>query len=339
MKEIDGSLGEGGGQVLRTSLSLAATLGEPVRIVNVRSSRPKPGLRRQHLAGVRAVAAICDAEVSGDAIDSQEVVFRPREVRPGDHAFSVGTAGSACLVLQTVLPPLLLAAGPSRLRIEGGTHNPWAPPYDFLARSFLPLVERMGPRVQAELVRPGFAPVGGGLIEVLVEPAPSLAPLRLPERGKVLRTVATAVVAGLPVHVAERELDVARRRLDLDPLDLRPVVEAPSRGPANVFLLEFACEHVTEVFVGFGRRGLPAERVAAGTVREAERWLAAGVPVGEHLADQLLLPMALAGEGSFRTLPLSSHATTNRDVIRAFLDVAIDVREGPDGATEVTVRR
>src|SRR4051812_13032718 len=202
---IDGSFGEGGGQILRTSLALSMLTGRPFRIDRIRANRDKPGLRRQHLTGVNAAAAISGAKVGGAAVGSSSLYFAPAgPARPGEYTFDIGTAGSTTLVLQAVLPALLTAAGPTTLHFAGGTHNPGGPPPDFLERAFLPLVRRMGPGVTVELDRPGFAPAGGGRWSVHVEPAKQLTPLHLPERGTVRRTTGRAQVAGLPRHIAER---------------------------------------------------------------------------------------------------------------------------------------
>lgn len=333
---IDGSQGEGGGQILRTSLSLSILTGTPVRIENVRAGRQKPGLLRQHLAAVRGAAAVGDAEVEGAALGSRELTFRPRGLRPGNHHFAVGSAGSASLVLQTVLPPLLGAGAPSRLTLEGGTHNPMAPPWDFLERTFLPLLGRMGARLQATLVRHGFYPAGGGLFHVEIAPCKELRPLHLLERGTVRALRARAILAHLPRSVGEREIATVRRKLEI-PEDAAEIREVPSPGPGNALVIDVASDELTEVFTGFGARGVTSERVATGAVEEARDYLASGVPVGPHLADQLLLPMAIAGGGSFRTQAPTPHTSTNVEVIRRFLDVPISVEPGEGRTALVTV--
>jgi RNA 3'-terminal phosphate cyclase (ATP) len=334
---IDGSAGEGGGQILRSSLSLSLVTGRAFRLFNIRARRQRPGLQAQHLAAVRAASAVGQAEVRGDSAGSREITFRPAAVAPGDYAFDVGTAGSALLVLQTVLPPLLLASDPSSLLIEGGTHNPMAPPFEFIARTFLPLVERMGPRVQAKLDRHGFYPAGGGKIRATIQPGPALARLDLPERVEWRRRRAASLVANLPRHVAERELKVLKRGLGLNPRDQR-VEERQARSPGNVAFVELESDELTEVFTSFGELGLPAETVAARLVDSVGQFLEAGAPVGEHLADQLLLPMALAGGGSFYTAPLSLHARTNIDVLELFLPVEVHVTPASDRSVRVEVR-
>ncbi|HLF94991.1 MAG TPA: RNA 3'-terminal phosphate cyclase [Planctomycetota bacterium] len=317
MIEIDGSTGEGGGQILRSSLGLSLLTGIPFRIYSIRAGRDNPGLQRQHLAAVKAAAEVGRADVKGATIGSREVVFRPGKVEPGRYAFSVGSAGSATLVFQTVLPALLTASGPSTIALEGGTHNPWAPPYDFLEKAFLPLLNRMGPKVTATLGRRGFYPAGGGRAEITIEPVAMLAPLELLERGPVRTTRATAIVASLSPEIARRELRELGRKLDLTSTHV--VEDRTSPGPGNAVVVEIESEHVTEVFTGFGEKRVSAEKVAALVGDEAKAYLDSGAPVGEHLADQLLLPLALAGAGGFVTTELSHHATTNMEVIGMFL--------------------
>lgn len=327
MITIDGSSGEGGGQILRTSLALSLVTGKPFRIDHIRAGRKNPGLLRQHLTAVNAATGISRAEVTGASIGSKELTFAPGSVEPGEYAFAVGTAGSTTLVLQTVLPALLTANGASRVTLEGGTHNPFAPPFDFLARSFLPLVNRMGPTVSAKLEQPGFYPAGGGKFSVSIEPASRLKRLDLSERGEIIGRRAVAIVANLPRSVAERELEVIARKMSWPKEGLRAESVANSRGPGNVVMIEIESRNVTEVFTGFGERGVRAEAVADRAVKEARRYLAADVAAGEYLADQLLIPMGMAGGGSFTTLPLSRHSTTNIAVIGKFLDAGISIEQ------------
>lgn len=325
MLTIDGSQGEGGGQILRTSLALSLVTGTPFRATRIRANRAKPGLRQQHLTAVKAATEIGRARVEGATVGSRELTFAPAEVAPGDYRFVIGTAGSTTLVLQTVLPALMLASGPSQLVLEGGTHNSHAPPFDFLQKTLLPIVNRMGPRITAQLERPGFYPVGGGRLSVTIEPAATLNRVDLLERGPVRRRSARAIVARLPRHIAERELAVIQRGMGWEAECLHVEQIPDARGPGNVAIIEIESEYVTEVFTGFGERGVRAETVAENVVRAARRYLEADVPAGRHLADQLLLPLALSGGGSFRTLELSSHARTNIDVITHFVDARIGV--------------
>ena len=326
MITIDGSQGEGGGQIIRTALALSLITGKPFRVRHVRAGRERPGLARQHLTAVRAAATIGGAQVEGAGLGATEFTFRPGPVAPGDSAFPIGTAGSTMLVLQTILPPLMLADAPSALAFEGGTHNSHAPPYEFIVKTFLPLVGRMGPRVTAELSRYGFYPPGGGRLDVRVEPAGRLKPLDLPARGEIRARRARALVVKLPPSVGERELAVVADVLGWGERagdELRVESSANAVSPGNVLTLEIESEHLTEVFTGIGERGVRAETVAERAANEARAYLDTDAPVGEHLADQLLLPLALAGGGSFATGRPTPHTTTNIEIIKMFLDVRI----------------
>jgi RNA 3'-terminal phosphate cyclase (ATP) len=339
MITIDGSIGEGGGQVLRTALAMSLATGQPFGVANIRAGRKKPGLMRQHLTAVQAATAVGDARVEGDALGSQVLTFTPRTVKAGQYSFAVGSAGSATLVLQTVLPPLLLAHGDSTLSLEGGTHNPFAPPFDFLQRVFLPVVNQLGPRVEAALMRPGFYPAGGGCFTVTIVPSARLARLDLLTRGAVVARRVRALVANLPRHVAEREVAKAVGVLNWTADCGAVEVIAGGPGPGNVVFVEVECEHITEICTGFGEVGTPAEAVAERPAKEARHYVATGVPVGHHLADQLLPVLALGEGGSFTTLPLSRHALTNADVVRQFIDVRIDVTDEKRDVTRVDVHR
>ncbi|NNN26051.1 RNA 3'-terminal phosphate cyclase [Pseudomonas nitroreducens] len=319
--ELDGA--EGGGQILRSALSLSMITGKALRIVNIRGRRSRPGLLRQHLTAVRAAAEICGAAVEGGELGSRSLTFRPGAIRGGDYRFAIGSAGSAVLVLQTLLPALLFADGPSSLAISGGTHNPLAPPADFIQRSWLPLLRRMGAKVGFELLRHGFMPAGGGELAVRVMPG-ELQPLHLPDAGAERSRSARAVLAAIPGHVAERELEKVKRHQDWHAASVQVVRLPEDQGPGNALLLEIECEHLSLVFCAFGQSGVSAERVASQALRQADEWRRSGTSVEEHLADQLLLPMALAGGGSFTTPALSDHLLSNRAVVEAFLPVRID---------------
>lgn len=324
---IDGSTGEGGGQILRTSLALSSCLGKSFQISRIRAQRNRPGLQPQHLAAVKAASEICDAQVEGAEKDSQELCFIPGKVQAGEYHFVIGTAGSTTLVLQTVLPALVLAGKPSSLVLEGGTHNPFAPPFEFLTRAFLPLLERMGPTVHAVLERPGFAPKGGGRIRVDIEPVTKLLPIEIMQRGRITKRHAEVLLAHLPEHIAQRELAVIKQALKFEDSELSLNFASEAFGAGNVVSAIIQSEHITECFTAFGQRGLPAEQVAQKLVKELQRYLDAGVPVGKYLADQLLLPLALAGGGSFMTVEPSSHTLTNIRVINAFMDTSIQCRQ------------
>lgn len=337
MLEIDGSRGEGGGQILRTSLAISAITQTPVRLYNIRAGRPRPGLQKQHLASVLAAANICNAEIAGAAIGSREVVFKPGEIEGGDYLFSVASAGSCMLVLQTVLMPLILAKTPSRIVLEGGTHNPFAPPADFLNACYLPILKRMGANVELKLDRYGFYPVGGGRCVVDVQPiAHGLQPLQILERGELQMQRVVALVANLSDSIADRELHETLRVLQWSK-KLGSRMQVESVGPGNAVIIECQFQHATELVTGFGEMRKPAEVVARNAAREMRKYLQCDAPIGLHLTDQLLLPFALAGGGKMRCQGLTEHTKTNIGTIQSFLPVSIEVTESIDGDCVVEV--
>jgi len=330
--EIDGSCGEGGGQILRTSLALSVITRRPLRMRRIRAGRKKPGLQRQHLACVEAAALLCHAHVEGAEPSSQDLVFAPSEATADRLAIDIGTAGSTTLVMQTILVPALALGHALHATVIGGTHNPLAPPFEFLDRVFLPHLHAMSARATLALEKHGVFPGGGGRLVLTALPTTRLAPIEILEAGPVIATRATVILARLPTHVADRELATVRERF---PAVEGTVVEIRG-GPANVLMIEIERATSRELVTVHGEKGLRAELVARRACDELVRFLEADVPVGEHLADQLLLPMALAGGGRFRAQALSQHATTNIDTIRAFLDVPIEVEPRGD-AVEVVV--
>jgi RNA 3'-terminal phosphate cyclase (ATP) len=337
MITIDGARGEGGGQILRTALSLSVATGQPFAIRQIRARRAKPGLLRQHLTAVKASAEISGATVVGAEVGACELSFIPGPVRAGDYVFRIGSAGSTSLVLQTVLAPLALAGAPSRVVIEGGTHNTGAPPFEFLARSFLPLVRRMGFAVTARLERAGFYPAGGGAIEVEISPADAFRPLIIEERGAPFSRMAEAVIANLSGAIAERELATIGGLLGWPAEELFIRTKADAAGPGNCLMLTMAYEQVCEVVTAFGHPGIASEAVAAEAVAGARAYLASGAPVGRHLADQLPLPMALAGGGRFIADAPSRHMLTNLEVIGLFLPGSTAPTEISEGRWLTTI--
>ncbi len=327
---IDGSHGEGGGQVLRTSLALAILTGRAVRVERIRAGREKPGLRPQHLTGVRAAAAVCGASLEGDTLNSQMLFFAPGgPARPGEYTFDVaqasrgGSAGSVGLVLQTVLLPLALVDGESRLTLRGGTHVSWAPSVSYLEHVFLPALARMGVQTEIELVRWGFYPAGGGEVRVRIAGRQGpLAPLEMTGRGELRRIWGTAAATNLPAHIPQRMAARAQNLLaeaglaaQVEPLRLR------GAGPGAGISLWAEYARVTAGFTAYGRKGLPAERVAETALEELLIHHRSGAPVDPHLADQLVLPLALAdGESRLVTSSVSQHLLTNIWVVRRFLE-------------------
>lgn len=375
--EVDGAFGEGGGQVLRTSLSLSALTGRPTRIRRIRAGRRRPGLAPQHLTTVLALGEICGADISGATLRSTELTFRPGRLRPGDHTFDVegaaqgGSAGSMTLVFQALLLPLAFAGGRSRLTLRGGTHVPWSPPFDYLTGVFLPVVGRMGVGASTRLERAGFYPRGGGEIQAEVQPlaasreplrdlrderpaavssrpslqrpfnpaVPALTPLSIPARGALLGVEGRALACSLPAHVAQRMTDRARSVLGQAGIVAR-LSPARERGPgpgAGIFLVA-EYEHAPAGFSALGERGKPSERVAEEACADLLAHHQTDASVDPHLADQLLLPAALArGRSEYRTSRITSHLLTNAYAIRRFLDarIAIDGVEGEAGTVVV----
>ncbi len=324
MIRLDGSMGEGGGQVLRTSLSLAMVTGQGFVIERIRAGREKPGLKRQHLAAVQAAAQLCGATVEGAELGSLRLAFRPGAVTPGDYRFAISTAGSAMLVLQTVLPALWQANAPSSVELVGGTHNPLAPSFDFLEHAFAPVVRSMGAPLQLTMRLAGFFAAGGGQVRAEVAPASWQALDRLQADAPIVH--ARILTSQIPSHVAQRERTVLCQRLRIA-ADAVRILDRCSPGPGNALVVVLARQGGGEVVTALGERGVLAEDVAHRAADEVEELRAADVPVGPHLADQLLLPMALAGGGVFRTVEPTLHTTTNAEVIGRFLPVRFDVRE------------
>lgn len=348
---IDGSHGEGGGQILRTSLTMALLTGKPTRVERIRAGRGRPGLRPQHLTAVRAAAAVGRAELEGDALGSQAIILRPRgPVHPGEYAFDVreaaegGSAGSVGLVLQTVLLPLSAADGSSTLVLRGGTHVAWAPSVSYLQNVFLPVVSDVGIRASVELDQWGFYPVGGGAVRVAIAGSPGpLKPIDLTERGDLERVWGIAAVTNLPSHIPQRMANRAQNVLAEEGLKAR--VE-PRRlrgdGPgAGIFLFAEYDEGVVAGFASYGRPGLPAEDVAESACRDLLAHHRAGAAVDPHLADQLVVPMAMAdGESRLTTSEVTRHLLTNLWVVEQFLDCRLRVegRMGDPGTLVVESR-
>ncbi len=330
---LDGAQGEGGGQILRSALSLSMITGQPFEMSGIRAGRAKPGLLRQHLTAVRAATEICGAQVNGDELGSQQLRFTPGPIRGGEYRFAIGSAGSCMLVLQTVLPALWFADGSSRVEVHGGTHNQAAPSADFICRVCEPRLARMAISQRAPLIKHGFYPAGGCLAATVVEPATSLRGLTLISRGETLRTTAEALLAAVPYHVGEREVatleahfpqaekNVVALEAHFPQAEKNVVALEGGCGPGNALSLMIQSEQLTELFAAFGVKGTSAEAVANQVAHEARRYLASPAAVGEHLADQLILPLALAGEGAFTVARASAHLLTNIVVVERFLPV------------------
>jgi len=342
MLELDGSLGEGGGQILRTSLALSLLTGKPFHLFNLRAGRAKPGLQPQHLMSVRAAAAIGQANIRGASKDSSDLVFEPGQVSAGRYHFPIGTAGATGLVLHTVYLPLALCGGgPSELILEGGTHVSTSPCFHFLDTTWRAYMELLGIDIRLRMIRPGFYPRGGGRVDVTVQPVKKLRGLRLLERGEPKSVTGISAVAGLPEEIARRQARRAMNRLKDTGLRVNIREETWSGGPGTVLTLTLDTQPAPTMFFGLGARGKRAERVADEAVDQALSYLVGlraltqpGSPstLDPHSADQIVLPLALADEPSeFTVSEVTSHLLTNIAVIRRFVEREI-ICEGEGGA-------
>lgn len=331
--QLDGT--SGGGQMLRTALSLAMVTGQPFRMTNIRGKRRKPGLMRQHLTCVKAACEISDGTADGAEIGSTELVFQAGKLRGEPYQFSIGTAGSTSLLFQTLLPALLHADGPSTLRLEGGTHNPLAPPFEFIDRVFLPALRRMGAEATVSLVESGFAPAGGGVITCEIQPCSKLAAIDLHERGELTFTRLRVPTRNLPTSIAERILFAALEQFPCTDAAVETREPGPGRGVCCLF--EAVFENTSEITSTFGETNVTAERVGMRAGKSMHDFIGSGVPVGRWLADQLLLPMALAGTGSFTTLIPDDHVPTNISVIEKFLPVKFLIDDADRGRRIISV--
>ena len=318
---IDGSRGEGGGQILRTSLALSCITGRPLRIENIRAARRNPGLAKQHLICVRAAREISSARCQGDSLGSKVLDFQPGPVRSGDYRFDIASAGSTSLVIQTVLPALFLAHKPSSVTVTGGTHNPWAPPFDFLSETFLPAISTGGFRGSCKLMKHGFYPAGGGKMTFSVEPrqeATQAIKLCRPEKGFQIH--ARIYTARLPAQIARHQEKLLLESA-LDIADVEHIEAKDSDGPGNCVMIRLRGVERTTAFTTFGQRGKPSEKVVAEVVCLTEDFLASAAAADRFLADQLLIYMAILKSGAFTTSELSKHLLTNIEVIKKFVPV------------------
>jgi len=336
---LDGAAGEGGGQILRSALTLALATGRPFRINRIRAGRERPGLLRQHLTAVQAAAAVCGAEVKGAELGSRRLEFQPGSVCAGEYRCEIGSAGSTTLVAQTLVPALIGAAGPSIVIVEGGTHNRQSPPFEFFERTYLGLLRRMGAGVRAVLERHGFHPRGEGRLRLEVQGGQTLRPLFLTERGAIVRRTATAVSARLPEHIAQRELRHLEKELGWKPEELAVEQVTDAASPGNLLLAELETEQLIQVIASFGEKGVPAEVVARQCALQIRRYEGSAAAVDEYLADQLLIPAALAGAGEYTATAVSSHFITNVEVVKAFLDVEAATEQHAADLWRVKLRR
>lgn len=336
---IDGAHGEGGGQILRTSLTLSVLTGRPVKIENIRAGRSKPGLQPQHLAAVRASAAISAAQLGGAEIGSTQLLFEPlSHAVPGTYHFEIGTAGAATLVAQTVLLPLALASAPSHITITGGTHVPFAPTAEYLSEIYCPLLSVYGLEAQFAFPHIGFFPRGGGSVQLSIQPSAQLLPMTHTERGYLKSLTAQITTAHLPPDIAARGIAALRERLKL-PAEVRiESREVPSSGPGAAVFLIAECEGVKAGFSGIGSRGKRMESVIAEACAAFDFWYQSGAACDEHLADQIALPMALVPALSrWTTSRVTDHLRSVLWVLQHFLPIEVHLEENFDGSGTISL--
>jgi RNA 3'-phosphate cyclase len=335
MIELDGSEGEGGGQILRSALALSILTRRPFKLVNIRANRSKPGLQPQHLMCVRAAGTICGGTYKGGSVGSSVLYFEPKEARSGNYTFTIGTAGATALVLHTVYLPLALRGDkPSEVTISGGTHNIHAPCYHFLETTWAAYLARIGIRVELEMTRPGFYPRGGGEIRAVVHPCSRVNGLSLLTCPELTTAGGFSAYAGLPESVGKRQARRLSVRMKSEGVESHiPQEEWEAANPGTVAAVIFRQAPVPPLFFGLGERGKPAESVADDAADEAIAFRDAKAPVDPHSADQLLLPLAFSDDASeYKASEITRHTTTNIETVRKFVDRTIQV-EHTDGKT------
>lgn len=330
--EVDGSIGEGGGQILRTALTLSILLNKPFHMYNIRSKRRKSGLRPQHLNAVRLASKISRAQVEGGDIDSEELTFKPTGIYPGNYDIDIPTAGAATLIFQTVVLPLSFAERGSRVSIGGGTHVPWSPSFEYLVYQWQPFMERIGYRLSLQLDRAGFYPRGGGRITAMIKPCKELKPLQLLDRGPILQVRGVSAVANLPRSIAERQRQRVIAKIGGKyPLNDIRLVTLPSVGKGTTLLLNAQYKQGSACYFSLGEKGKPAEVVADEAVESLVTFHKTNGVIDQYLADQLVLPLLFAkGKSEFMTSNVTNHLITNVEIIRRFTGVDIWV-EGDMG--------
>ncbi len=327
MIEIDGSFGEGGGQILRTALSLSLIFQKPIKVFNLRAKRANPGLRAQHLCAVKSAINISGSQVQGAEIGSKEIVFYPSQAKAGRYKINIGTAGSTSLVFQTLLPVLLLQNKPSELEIIGGTHNPKSPSFEFIAGCLLPLLKNLGIEVEAKIYRFGFYPKGGGRVWFKIFPWKNRSQyLKLIDRINWKIKNVDILLAGLAGHIADRERAELVKRLKIESEKINLKFLPSDQGPGNAIVLRLSASERTEIFTGYGQPGKRAERVAQELAREVKNFIKSRAQLDSYLADQLLIYLILGKGGEFTTNYLSSHFHTNLAIIKRFIKVYTEVK-------------
>lgn len=335
--EIDGSFGEGGGQILRTALSLSCITGCGLKLFNIRKSRKKPGLMQQHLTCVNAVSEICNAEVWGNETGSTELNFVPQKIKSGHYSFDIKTAGSSSLVIQTLLPPLLFADKPSHIRIKGGTHVPFSPPYDYISGVFIPMLNRIGIKAESSIRQYGFYPKGGGEVGFMIFPAEKISGMHAVSRGKLLSITGYSAVSNLPLNIAERQKTAVIQNLSPLSSDIN-ILEVPSFGQGTFVFLKSEYENALAGFSSLGERGKRAEDIGKDAVTLFKDFHKTSACLDPHLADQIVIYLSLAREDStFTTSRITQHLLTNLWTTEKFLKIRYEIEGALDSEGRISI--
>lgn len=338
--EIDGSYGEGGGQILRTALAFSAILKKALRVHHIRAKRKNPGIQTQHLTGVESLAKITDAHIEGARIGSGTITFIPQNINPGDYQFEIKTAGSVTLLLQTLFLPLCLCRGNSRLTLKGGTHVPWSPPFHYFSEVLLPVLESIGVSAEVAINNWGYYPRGGGEIKLKIRPNGKWNPISLIDRGSLKKIRGLSAISNLPRHVAERQKEQALKRIHEElkvDAEISTLYDAPSSGAGSFLFLLIEYEKILAGFSSLGSKGKPAERVADEAVNSMRDHIQSDGCIDPHLADQLVPFLIFAkGNSVISTSRITEHLLTNLWIIKQFFDVGISIsgKKGKEGKVE-----
>jgi RNA 3'-phosphate cyclase len=340
--EIDGSYGEGGGQILRTSLAIATIMNRPVRIYNIRSKRKNPGLQAQHLKGIEALIQISEGYGEGVKLGSEEIFFYPGKIKSGEYYFDIGTAGSVTLLLQTLILPLCFTKEKTRLIIKGGTHVQWSPPFHYFTYILFPILNSMGINIKSGIEKWGWYPKGGGKVWIEIEPPKELTPISLTERGCLKRIRGISATCNLPKHIGERQKDYIMEKiykllgLTVEKIDV--LNDVPGEGKGSFLFIIVESDKSIAGFSALGERGKKAEEVSEEVFSSLKEYIESGCSIDPNLSDQLIPFMAFAtGNSSFSTSKITEHLLTNLWVVSRFLDLKIKKfgEKGRPGKVEI----